>query len=358
MKKCFYELATDQRHGIIDAPVKLLLGILSVFYFCAVRVILVLYRFGILKQRVLPKPVISIGNMTLGGTGKTPLVEFVARALRDKGVKSAVLIRGYMDKNSAGLSNNTASDEAVLLKELLKDIPVFVGADRFRSGQEALKNNSIDVFLLDDGFQHWKLKRDLDIVAIDASRPFGNGFLIPRGILREPLSSLSRAGIFIITKSDLDYSNLEKIYNCLRKINPKAIVAESIHKPIAFINLSKSNSSVGLSALKSKSACLLCSIADPNAFKQTVLNLGVNLRKEFTFIDHYIYRKNDVMSVVEFCKQNKIESVISTQKDAVKLMKYVDCFKDGPDLLSLSIKIELIKGKDEVISRITSMCLR
>ncbi len=208
----------------------------SLPYEWAVRARTLFYSFGLFKTKKLPRPVISIGNITVGGTGKTPLVIKLAEGLRERGIPVAILSRGYRAKKKAGslvtdgqnllLSPEEAGDEPFLLASLLKEVPVMIGKDRFKTGMLALERFSIRGFLLDDGFQHLPLYRDLNIVLIDSQAGFGDGHLLPRGILREPLSHLKRADLFLLTRSE-DPMSCQPLQTFLHQVHPSAPIFHS-----------------------------------------------------------------------------------------------------------------------------------
>jgi len=355
MKKYLYRLATDQINTPVAKVFKLLLWVLSLVYGLIVRGILISYALGFSKKQRLGKPVISVGNITFGGTGKTPLVELVAQYLKTKNKKSVILTRGYMDKKFLGTSpSGSGSDEARQLTNSLRDIPVIIGADRFESGRQALAQYPVDVFLLDDGFQHWRLERDLDIVLVDTSRPFGNGHLIPRGILREPLSALRRASIFVLTKTDLGQKNLETVRAILSKINPKAPIIETMHGPLDFVNM-RTQQSKALSSLGRKMTCSFCGIGDPVSFEHYLKNLGVDLRKNFAFIDHHVYKRCEIESIVKFCLYHSIHTLVTTEKDSVKVKEFLKYIDEDIEVLYLRIKIFIVQGEDEFFSGIAGV---
>ncbi len=341
MKRFFYSVATDRVNGVGPSILKAFLLFVSFLYSAGVQCILLFYKVGLLKQHHLPKPVISVGNITMGGVGKTPLVVLIAQLLRAKGLKPVILTRGYM-------ATRGKSDEVELFQRILKDVPVLVGADRIKNAREFLKNNEADVFLLDDGFQHWCLFRDLDMVAIDATNAFGNKHAIPRGILREPLSSLKRARMFVLTKTNL--ADTEGIKASLQKINPRAPIVETIHQPVGLDNL-RINASVDLDFIKGKDIAAFCSIGTPESFEKTLMNLGGNLSKNFPFIDHHIYTKDELESIVQYCQKKQINTIVTTEKDAVKLTDFLDVF-GGIYILCLRIEINITRGKDAFLERI------
>jgi tetraacyldisaccharide 4'-kinase len=347
---------------MISIP-KAFLWVLSCLYHVMVRLNLFLYQSGILKQHQLEKPVISIGNVTVGGVGKTPLVEYIAQVLKEQNLKPVILTRGYMPLNSKGLRDQgnpekeNRSDEAKMLKGSLREIPVLVGPDRAQNARKFLNTSRADAFLLDDGFQHWRLFRDMDIVAIDATRPWGNGHLIPRGILREPLSSLARAGLFVLTKTDLGRANVEQIKSTIKSINPDKIIVETIHDPVALVNM-RSQRIYELSFVKRKRITSFCSIGDPKSFENTLKNLDAKLVKNFTFMDHHVYNKNDIRTIVQFCQKQGIHTIVTTQKDAVKLNGLLRVFDEHLPVMYLKIKISIVNGRDEFVERIHHILLR
>ena len=219
------------------------------------------------------------------------------------------------------------SDEARLLQQSSPDVPILVGKNRIQNAKQALKEYPIDVFVLDDGFQHWKLERDLDIVVIDCLNPSGNGFLIPRGILREPLKSLARANIFVLTKTDWGQENLSLIKKKLHSINPDAPVIETVHQPTALLDLCEPSIKESLEFLKGKTVAAFCGIGQPDSFVRLLKSLGADIVVFKTFGDHHLYRQEDVLSLLNFCREKKVQTLVTTQKDAVKLTPFLNLFK-------------------------------
>lgn len=280
----------------------------SFIYFFIVTARNVFYSLGILKKHKINAKVISVGNITWGGTGKTPVTAFIADMLTKKGRRVSILIRGY------------GNDESELLPKLALNAPVLVGKDRVKRGIEAIENHLSDTVLLDDGFQYRRLKRDLDIICIDAIKPFGNGWVIPAGILREGLRSLKRADIFLITKADLvsGKDNLEKLEKKLKSINPGAVIAKAIHRPLYLYKI-LDEEKVNISELRNKEFALVSAIGSPECFEKTVSRLGLKVSKHFIFRDHHLYTKEDVDKINDYCGKNNLSAVITTEKDAVKL---------------------------------------
>ncbi|MFA5088717.1 MAG: tetraacyldisaccharide 4'-kinase [Candidatus Omnitrophota bacterium] len=351
MKKYFYKIATDQITGFPTACLKAFLLFLSFVYGLAVKGLLLFYRKGFLKVYRLPRKVISVGNITLGGTGKTPLVEFIARSLSEKGIRPVILIRGYMSGGRKPASlEGPISDEAVYLRKALGDVPVLVGADRVKSARSLAPGYPVDVFILDDGFQQWGLARDLEIVAINTANPFGNRFLLPRGILREPLSSLARSDVFVLTKTDQGGENIRDIREELSQRNPRALIVEARHCPRDFLNL-RTMERVGLSGLGGQDIGSFCSIGDPHSFELSLNSVGVKVKRNFVFLDHHVYQAQDIRLMNEFCRANGIKFLVTTEKDSAKLGSWLDSFESDVCLLALRVTLEMASGKKEFLDR-------
>lgn len=293
-----------------------------------------------------PKPVISIGNITVGGSGKTPLVIFLARYLQDKGFKANILIRGYMPGTSNG------SDEVDMLKEQVPLIPVLAGGERITSIKKAA-GIPVDVYVADDAFQHWPLSRDLDIVTIDAGNPFGNGHLLPAGILREPLSALRRAHIFLLTKTDHS-GELQDLSFKLKTINPEALLVESRYK-IASVNGVFDNDILPEGFLKERQVAGFCAIGDPLSFESILKDSGARVSRLFNYMDHHVYSRENIQRMVEFCRAQNITVLATTHKDAVKLKDFKDLL-GSIRLVYISIQLEITKGSDEFYQKIISVC--
>ncbi len=368
LKKVLYSLATDKKNSLIYLPIKIILLFLSFIYYLIVKWISYCYDAGIFSQTRLPSKVISIGNITVGGVGKTPIVELIARLIKENNKKNPVILtRGYMAGRASVIKKGTkegvnykqrqykiVSDEACMLKEKLNyDIPIIVGPNRINNAINFLKNYEADIFILDDGFQYRKLFRNMDIVAVDTTNPWGNGFLMPRGILREPISALKRADIFILTKTDLGIHNIEYIKRKLHEIANGIPIVETIHKPICLKELS-SKLEESLEYVKGKKIAALASIGDSLSFKKTLEGIGCIIEKNFFFIDHYIYNINDIDYICSQCCLENVNIIITTEKDAVKLHKY-SCYFKNIVIFYLEIEIYITKGKDVLIERINHL---
>ena len=300
------------------------LYLLSVPYQWAVRTRILFYNIGLLKTKRLPCPVISVGNITVGGTGKTPLVMLLARGLRERGITIAILSRGYKRKQSSDslvsdgqslfLSPEAAGDEPYLMANALKDVPILVGKDRFMSGRIALQRFGVRGLLLDDGYQHLQLHRDLNILLIDSNVGFGDDHLLPRGILREPLSYLQRADLFVLTKVE-DSKACQALERKLREIHPRAQVFHSHYEPIGLI--SPKGEREDLQALRGRKVLALSGIANPDYFSFLLKRCGMEIGKELIFPDHHFYTRGDLACIEENAKG--MDEVVTTEKDMLRL---------------------------------------
>jgi tetraacyldisaccharide 4'-kinase len=299
------------------------LHLLSLPYGMGVRLRALLFGLGLLRSKRLPCPVISVGNLTAGGTGKTPLVMWLANVLAEKGIPMAILTRGYKREKAAGsllsdgrsvfLSREESGDEPYLMAQLLRETPIFVGQDRFRNGQQALEKFGVRGVVLDDGFQHLPLRRDLDIVLIDASLGFGDGHLLPRGILREPLDHLRRAHLFLLTKVE-DRKACEPLEIRLHEIRPLPIF-HSHFEPTGFIG--PRGEAADHRAFEGKKVIALTGIGNPAYFSTLLSKLGINIIREIIYPDHHVYTAKDVTSLAGTMKE--ADGIVTTEKDMVKL---------------------------------------
>lgn len=290
-------------------------------------------------------PVISIGNLTLGGTGKTPAVEYFARTLRDQDLRVAVLSRGYG-------RDSGPNDEALLIEQNLPDVPVLVDPDRIGSALMGIEELESEIFLLDDGFQHRRLHRDLDIVLIDAARDFRNEKLFPGGTLRESVSGLKRAQVAILTRADRCSRNLLNGQLVeLRRRFPHLILATARHSPMEWIRADADP--LAAESIHGRSVLAFCGIAQPNAFRETLVELGADIRDLRTFGDHHNYTLVDVESLTAWAAASPADSVlVTTQKDWVKL-GVPDL--GGRPLLGLRIGFEFLTGEAECLAQLAAV---
>ncbi|MBA3035571.1 MAG: tetraacyldisaccharide 4'-kinase [Desulfobacterium sp.] len=314
-----------------------LLFVFSVLYGILVKIRCALYSKGIFKQKRLPCKVISVGNVTVGGTGKTPMTIYLAKLLVGYGYKVAVVSRGYRGKfeKKGGIVSNgkemlmgpeLSGDEPFMMAARLENIPVVVGQNRYESGWMAIKNFDIDIILLDDGFQHIKLFRDIDILLLDHSRPFGNFHLIPRGILREPAASAKRADTFILTRSSSDNS---KVLNLLNNISKSQAIFET-YNSYYFFNAGKESNADWVSIfgnelskdydrMAGKKVVAFSGIAVNEHFRKTIEEFKCELVNFYGFPDHYYYSADDIEKISQSAKKQDAQFIITTEKDFARM---------------------------------------
>jgi len=373
------EVILEERKGKRAAIVRFILLLLSKVFAVAVKVRRVLYNVRILRDSTLGVQVIAIGNLTVGGTGKTPVVEKFARELQNQGRTVAILSRGYRSKpppltrrlinklllqddktpprivsdgKSLLLDSETAGDEPYMLASNLKDVIVLVDKDRVKAGRYAIEKFGCDTLLLDDGFQYWKLAgRRRDIVLIDCQQPFGNEKLLPRGTLREPPSHLARASTIFITKSD---GNTGLLRARIAKHNPGAGIIECIHAPLYFEDVFTGERH-GLDFLTGRKVASLSGIAQPESFEQSLVKLGAELVYSKRFADHHRFSQQEVLNVVNRSKKRQATAILTTQKDAVRFPK-IDR-RDLP-ILFMRVEIKIIGGAKDFNDCVRQICFR
>jgi tetraacyldisaccharide 4'-kinase len=259
-----------------------------------------------------PVPVVSVGNLTVGGTGKTPMVEWISRYLREHHVRVAILSRGY---RAAADGRN---DEALELELALPDVPHLQNADRGASAAVAVEELATQLLLLDDGFQHRRLARDLDIVLLDASEPFGFDYVLPRGTLREPVLGLGRAGVVVLSRADmLDAAGRAAVRARVATLSPDAAWCEVDHRPAAL--LASDGTREAIESLTGQTVAAFCGIGNPAGFRHTLERLGCRVAAWREFPDHHAYTREDVAAIAELSRGANASLVVCTRKDLVKL---------------------------------------
>ena len=317
------------------------------------------------KKKKLNSLVVSIGNITTGGTGKTPITIYLAKELQKMNFDVAILSRGYkgsLSKKGALLTNGKdiyleekeSGDEPFLMAKKLKDIPIAIGRNRYQMGNKILLKHCVHIFLLDDAFQHYKLYREIDILLIDATNPFGGEYLLPKGRLREPLSSLGRAKIIIITKTNLVSKDI--VQNIQNKIMlyTKAIIMPSEYIPIQFININNQKDNLPMNKInrwESKNIYLISSIGSPSSFKKILSNLPI--KKHFIFKDHHRFQKKDINLLLSSISRDDI--IITTEKDWIRLEHFKHLFLEYKNFYILKMAIQLAqKDREELLNLIAS----
>ena len=335
------------------------LSMVSKVYGGAVKLRRIFYKKGILTSKRLPCPIISIGNITVGGTGKTPMTIYVAQVVKQLGYKVAIISRGYKgraEKVGGTVSDGKvflmtpeiAGDEPYMMANRLKDVPVIVGKNRFKAGRLAISKFDPDVIVLDDGFQHLTLQRDLDIILLDYHKPFGNGHLLPRGVMREPVSALLCADAIILTKSDTVNNNeTSSSLKKLRSFERKKPVYRSFHHPFVYkiINGEKKIFETNMQeALRQNSDCIkgrtvfaFSGLADNHNFLRTLKSLKCNVSGFMEFPDHHPYSERDLDEILSAAKRSMSECLITTEKDYVRIVHKIDW---PYDLFVIGIEID------------------
>ena len=366
-----------------DTRANLMRGFLfacSKLFQAAVQTRRFLYNARILRDATVGVQVIAIGNLTVGGTGKTPVVEKFARALRDAGRNVAILSRGYRSKprpvhvallnkllfredttpprvvsdgKSLLLDSEMAGDEPYMLASNLKDVVVLVDKNRVKSGRYAVEKFGCDTLLLDDGFQYWSLRgRRHDVVLVDRQQPFGNnGQMLPRGTLREPPSHLARASTIFITKSDGQTAELRRR---ITQLNPRAPIIECVHHPL-YLEDVFTNQRRELEFLKGLKVATLSGIAQPESFEESLIQQGATLVYSKRFADHHRFTLQEVLNVVNRSKKRQADVIITTQKDAVRFPKL-----DRRDLpiYFMRVEIKIISGAEDFQDCVRKICFR
>jgi tetraacyldisaccharide 4'-kinase len=373
------EVILEQRRDKTAAVARFVLFLFSKLFAVAVKIRRVLYDFRLLRDSTLGVQVIAIGNLTVGGTGKTPVVEKFARELQDQGRTVAILSRGYRSKpppltkrlidrlllradttpprvvsdgKSLLLDSETAGDEPYMLASNLKDVIVLVDKDRVKSGRYAIEKFGCDTLLLDDGFQYWKLAgRRQDIVLVDYQAPFGNDFLLPRGTLREPPSHLSRATTIFITKSD---GNTAALRARIARHNPTAGVIECVHHPLYFEDVFTGERHE-LKFIKGLKVASLSGIAQPESFERSLVQLGAELVYSKRFADHHRFTQQEVLNAVNRSKKRQAAAIVTTQKDAVRFPR-IDR-RDLP-IYFMRVEIKILTGAKDFHDCVRRICFR
>lgn len=368
----------QEKGSDLDQPfgINLLLHVLkglSYLFLMVVSIRYFLYRTGLLRRYPLGTQVISIGNVTAGGTGKTPVTEIFARTLAAEGRKVAILSRGYRRKEAPWwqrlftqviekplvvsdgrrvlLDSATGGDEPYMLASNLPGVAVVVDRNRVKAGRYAVNRLGCDTLILDDGFQYQKLKHSIEVVLVDSTNPFGNGNLLPRGILREPVRNLKRADIIFLTKCRGDVSAVKEE---IRRYNTTAEIVECNHTPKVMKDV-WSREEFPLDWLRDKTVCTLSGIASPKGFENSLRHLGAKVVWCERYADHHRYDASEVLYALNRTADMGADALVTTEKDAVRFPR----LETAPvKCLYLRIAIEILVGGESFTQLINRICFR
>lgn len=354
-----------------------ILAALSSLYRVGVQVRLFLWNYRIFRDHTLGCRVVSIGNLTVGGTGKTPVVEVFARALAARGRRVAILSRGYKstprplwqrlyerfsfrddlfppkvvsDGQSLLLDSEQAGDEPYMLASNLKNVVVLVDKDRVKAGRYAIRRFGCDTLLLDDGFQYLALKNRIDVCLVDRKNPFGNHYLLPRGTLREPLANLARAHYILITKCNGRGS--KALRSALRRFNPKAEIIECAHQPL-YLQDVFTGERVELERLRGLNVAAISGIAVPESFEDGLRALGAHVIYAKRYADHHRYTQQEILNMINRSVRRGAQAILTTEKDAVRFPK-IDR-RDLP-IYFLRVEIRIIAGAKDFHEAVARIC--
>lgn len=341
----YFDVISGKQTGAAAAMFRGLLAGLSPFYAAAVRARNRAYDLGLKRVHRAAVPVLSVGNLTTGGTGKTPFVAWLTQWFRERRVKVALLSRGYCSLSPAG------NDEKLLLDRLCPDVPHFQDPDRVAAAERACRECDPDLLILDDGFQHRRLARDLNIVLIDALNPWGYGHCLPRGLLREPVTALRRAEIVVLTRADqVSADNKQAILERVQTISPALPCVEAAFTPRRLVNADGKTHE--FAALDGTPVGAVCGIGNPDGFRRTLAECGVqdaDCRFFRAFPDHHHYDGGALNAVTRLIRENDPALLLTTQKDLVKLDRTE--LADVP-LWAVEIGMRLLGERSELEDRL------
>ncbi len=340
----FHDLVSGRRQGPLPAAARALLRVAEAPYTWAIRWRNHKYDAPGAVERV-SVPVVSVGNLTMGGTGKTPMVEFLARWFRDHDVRVTIVSRGY------GAEAGSRNDEALELEERLPDVPHLQDADRVTAARMAIEEFECQLVLLDDGFQHRRLARDLDIVLLDALEPWGYGHVFPRGALREPREALARAQVVVLSRRDLvSAEERARIRAQAARLAPQAAWVEVSHRPQALRD--SEGRETPLETLRVQRVAAFCGIGNPEGFRRTLEDCGYTLAGFEALADHHRYTRDDVARLGRWGQELGVRQLLCTHKDLVKLAVPT---LGGVPLMALRVGVEVNEGLEELELRLNRL---
>ena len=379
-ERYFLELIEGKRRTRGDRVLLCLLFVASRFYRMAIQFRIWLYDKRFIRNHAVGCQVVSIGNVSCGGTGKTPVVEVFAKSLSKQGRKVAILSRGYRSKKqrksfwqklqgrlgdrksepprvvSDGknllLQSDAAGDEPYMLASNLKDVAVLVDKDRVNSGLYAIEEYGIDTLILDDGFQYLRLKSHVNIVLVDSTCPFSNHHVLPRGVLREPIKNLRRADYIFLTKSN-GGNHLRHLKTFLRKHNQRAEIIECCHRPMYLERVFVRGEQRPLTDLKNSKAAAISAIAKPESFEAFLEDYGAEIVHTARYADHHRYTEQQILDFVKEAKAAGADMIVTTEKDAVRIPRIL---REDINFYFLRVEIDILSGQENFDDCIKRIC--
>ncbi len=364
MKSIKSRIKTVMKSKKGESPIiECILFAVSIIYLFIIKLRLFCFKKRIFKTKKISVPVISIGNLTVGGTGKTPMTIYIAKMLKSLGYKTVVISRGYKGRagKKGGIVSNgekvlmqgvDAGDEPYLIAKTLESIPVLVGKNRFKSGIKAINKFAPDAIVLDDAFQHLKISRDVDLLLIDFSMPFGNYYMLPRGVLREPLSSIKRGSAIVLTRCKTESSGYQ---SCSKSLFYEKPVFRTSHVPYIkrvikselLESIKEHDTIINNKLLKGAKVFLFSGLGNNDDFWETVKSFGCNIAGFKHFSDHHAYSRNDCIDIYKMAKVSEANFIVTTEKDFVKIDTD---FKWSLDFVIVGIRVNFVEGENDFIN--------
>ncbi|HBM15619.1 MAG TPA: tetraacyldisaccharide 4'-kinase [Lentisphaeria bacterium] len=379
IERFMIDVINEKSYSTLGIFIRGILFWISRIYRNVVQFRLWAYEKGIIKRSSLGCLVVSIGNLTCGGTGKTPVVEVFAKTLSKKGRRVAILSRGYKSRDrtiyekfialitskenkipprivSDGenllLNPSAAGDEPYMLASNLKNVVVLVDKDRVKSGRYAIREFESDVLILDDGFQYLNLKPHVNIVLVDSTFPFHNHHVLPRGLLREPIKNLRRADYVFLTKSN-GGNHIRHLKKFVVHHNRKAEIIECCHKPLYLERVFERGERMNLYELRKRNIAALCGIAAPESFEKFLTDFGANIVYKRSYADHHNYTQQEIIDFIVGAKKNKADMIVTTEKDAVRIPLFA---RRDIEFYFLRVEIDIISGLESFEQCISRIC--
>ncbi len=344
-------IVSGKKRDVLSLLILFFLYVLSLIYSAVLSLRLFFYRLGIIPSSRHKIKVISVGNITVGGTGKTPLVEMITEYLLHEKKSVAIISRGY--KGIQGAKDGIA-DEPQMLKTRFPEAKLIINKDRLSALKSAQDEMGCEVAVLDDAFQNLKVGKDLDIVCIDCLNPFGFGYVLPRGLLRVPFCYLGNAQVFVLTHTDQGAGKAEEIVSKLRRYNKNAQIFKSNHVPEFLYDILEQRKR-DLSSLRGEKVALLCAIAQPKSFEKTVEGMGAQIAEKFYFDDHHAFTDEELKAVSSRCHKSRIKLIVTTAKDEPRIKAVLKEKQHEIMILVLKIKLKVEENERRFLECISAL---